>query len=118
MTRNILEFTILSEAVNRAFEAEEDGQNDTGLFWDRFNDSCPVSHGDASFTIVRSWVVRDAVMEVDERTDAGDFFDGDSFEASEEDWESAEARAESFSESCKALHKLVSEGPEYVDLEN
>ena len=118
MTRNILEFAVLSEAVNQAFKAEEEGQNDTGLFWDRFSDSCPISYGDASFTIVRSWVVLDAITEVDERTDEGDFLDGDSFEASEEDRESAEVRAESFSKSCKALQKLVLEGPEYVDLEN
>jgi hypothetical protein len=117
MTRNTLEFTILSEAVNQVFEVEEEGQNDTELFWDRFSDSCPVSYGDASFTIVQTKVVLDTVAEVDDRTDAENFLDCDNFEASEGDWKDAEARAELFSRRCKALQKLILEGPEYVDLE-
>lgn len=117
MTRNILEFAILSEVVNQAFKAEEEGQNDTDLFWERFSDSCPVSYGDASFTIVNSKVVIDTIAEVIESYTVEDFLQ-DCFEAIESEWEEAEASHKLFQERCKATQKLLVNGPEYVDLEN
>jgi hypothetical protein len=116
MTRATLEFALLSEAVNQAFEAEEEGQNDTDLFWDRFSDSCPVSYGDASYTLVTSKVVLDTIAEVVDRVSATDFFD--EFEEEEGDEGEAEARAAAFSDRCIKVQAAILAGPEYVDLEN
>jgi hypothetical protein len=116
MTRITLEFAVLSGYVNEAFEAEEEGQSDTDLFWDRFSDSCPISYGDASYTIVASKVVLDAVAEISSRVSPTDFFD--EFEEVPGDSDSADERAEVFSARCLKLQELVLAGPEYVDLEN
>jgi hypothetical protein len=111
-----VEFALLSEAVNEAFEVTEEGQNDTDLFWDRFSDSCPISYGDASYTLVKSSVVLDIIAEVVDRVSEADFFD--EFEEEPGDTESAQERVELFSGRCAKVQTLIFDGPEYVDLEN
>lgn len=116
MANQTLEFAVLSSLVNEAFEAEEDGQNDTDLFWDRFSDSCPVTYGDASYTIVPAKVVLDTVAELSTITSPTDFFD-EFFAEEGENEAAAEIRAELFSQRCQNLQRLVLNGPEYFDLE-
>ena len=110
-----LEFTTLSGVINEAFDAEEEGQNDTDLFWDRFSDSCAVSYGDASYTVVSSIIVSQAIEEVKDRIQATDFFD----EFDDEDDEgAAQVRAAAFGQRCEKALQLIQAGLEYFDLEN
>lgn len=116
MTTTTLEFISLSAVVNQAFEAEEEGQNDTDLFWCLFSDSCPASFGDAEYTLVKSQVILDAIAEVVDRVAPGDFFD--EYHGEEGDEAAAEERVELFSDRCAKAQVLIFAGPEYVDLEN
>lgn len=112
-----LEFAVLSDFIKKAFDVEEDGQNDTDLFWDRFSDSCPVSYGDASYTLVKSSIVLDTIEEVKSRIQPTDFFDEFEEEPGGIGIEDAEARADAFERRCNEALKLIHAGPEYVDLE-
>ena len=114
MANATVEFTILSGVINEAFDAKGDGQNDTDLFWDRFSDSCPVSYGDASYTLVSSSIVLQAIEELKSRIQPSDFFD----EFDDEDGEeAAEARAATFEGRCEKALQLIQAGLEYFDLE-
>lgn len=115
MANVTLEFAVLSDVINKAFDVEEDGQNDTDLFWDRFSDSCPTSYGDASYTLIKSSVVLDTIEEVISLIQPTDFFDEFDDEPGAD--EAAQARADAFEQRCREALKLIHAGPEYVDLE-
>jgi DNA repair ATPase RecN len=116
MQLRTLSFSILSEAVNEAFETEEEGGNDTDVFWDRFSDSCSTTWGDASYTLVKSEVVFDAIAEVRELVDHTAFL-VDEFDEDEQALDEANERLDLFDRRCEKLQGLVFNGPELFDLE-
>ena len=110
-----VQFIVLSDLVNRIFEVTEDSANDSEFFWDLFNDSCDVSFGDASRTLVQSSKVFDAIAEIVERAEPNLFFD--EFEEPGEVPEEADRRLGAFKERCKQVQQVVLNGPKYIDLE-
>jgi len=123
-TIHTVQFAVLSDLVNRIFGVIEDkghpltvtlAANDSEIFWDLFNDSCDVSFGEASRTLVQSSKVFDAIAEIAERAEPTLFFD--EFEDPEEAPEEAEQRLGVFKERCEQVQQAVFNGPEYIDLE-